>query len=136
VIGARECSNEPTGFLWRISSLVQHLLACQKGLCSMELVTTPSNGRLRPPVPNFIKISSADVQPKHAVRPTGLHSCFYICIVHTVVLFQSLVGICHLTQHVNLLSGTHYTGDMFRLPSSHHQAYVNIRMITDHCVCL
>jgi hypothetical protein len=60
----------------------------------------------------------------------------YICIVHTAVLFQSLVSVCRLTQHVNLLSKTHCAGDMFRLPCSHHQTYVNVRTITDHCVCL
>jgi hypothetical protein len=43
--------------------------------------------------------------------------------------FRSSVSVCRLTQHVNL-SKTHYIGDMFRLPSSHHQAYVNIRTIT------
>jgi hypothetical protein len=49
---------------------------------------------------------------------------------------QSLISVYRRTQHINLLSKTHYTGDMFWLPSSHHQAYVNVWMITDHCVCL
>jgi hypothetical protein len=60
----------------------------------------------------------------------------YICIAHTVELFQSAVIVSRLTQHVNLLSKTHCTGDMFRLPSSHHQAYVNVRTITDHCAVI
>jgi hypothetical protein len=44
-----------------------------------------------------------------------------VCIVHTAVLFQSSVTVCRLTQHVILLSKTHCTGDMFRLPSGHNQ---------------
>jgi hypothetical protein len=38
----------------------------------------------------------------------------YICIVHTVVLLQSLVGVIRPTQHANLLSQTQYIGNMFR----------------------
>jgi hypothetical protein len=57
-----------------------------------------------------------------------------ICIVDTAVLFRSLVSVCRLTQRVNLLSKTRCTGDVFRLPSSRHQAYVNVRTITDHCI--
>jgi hypothetical protein len=44
----------------------------------------------------------------------------YICIFHTVVLFQRLAGIYCQTQHVGN-SETRYIGDMFRLtlwPSS------------------
>jgi hypothetical protein len=67
-----------------------------------------------------------------AVKNTSWKDC--IRIVHTAVLFQSSVSVCRLT-HVNLLSKIHDTGDMFRLPSSHHQAYVNVRTVTDHCVC-
>jgi hypothetical protein len=53
------------------------------------------------------------------------------CSVYSLIVYISCI-----VQHVNLLSKTHYTGDMFRLPSSHHKASVNVRTITDHCVCL
>jgi hypothetical protein len=51
-------------------------------------------------------------------------------------IFYGLVSVYRRKQHVNLLSKTHYTGDVFRLSSSHHQAYVNVRTLTKHRVCL
>jgi hypothetical protein len=37
---------------------------------------------------------------KKVVKEIGQNQYFYICIVHTVVLFQSLAGIYCQTQHV------------------------------------
>jgi hypothetical protein len=39
---------------------------------------------------------------------------------------QSLVSVYRRTQHINLLSKTHYTGDMFWLPSSHHSVIYSV----------
>jgi hypothetical protein len=78
--------------------------------------STQCNTKYRNTTPAFLHTSSTN--PGRHGSNSGTNHSFYICIVHTVVLFQSSLSVCHLTQHVNLLSKTHYTG-------------VNVRTITD-----
>jgi hypothetical protein len=44
-----------------------------------------------------------------------LYEILYICIVHTVVLFQSLAGYILSNTTRQILTRTHYIGDMFRI---------------------
>jgi hypothetical protein len=50
------------------------------------------------------------------------------------VLLYNFYKVCTVAHNTFLIVKTHYTGDMFRLNNSHHQAYVNIQTITDHAV--
>jgi hypothetical protein len=56
-------------------------------------------------------------------------ACFQLRLPYAQGISLKFRSVCRLTQRVNLLSKTHYTGDVFRLPSSHHHAYVNVRTI-------
>jgi hypothetical protein len=58
---------------------------------------------------------------------------FIFVLSKPVCYFRILLSVYCQTQHINIVK-THYTGNMFRLNNSHHQAYINVQTIIDHCV--